>query len=69
MLYTVIRWRINGKWPWEEVELDEKIGKAYWEKYVNPIKNSKKTESKDQKQIQNKSLTPEDTETKWQKNS
>jgi PP-loop superfamily ATP-utilizing enzyme len=55
MLFKVLRWKINWKCIWEIVELDEKLGKAYWDKYLMAIKESK---AKDQKEIQNKALEP-----------
>ena len=70
MKYEIIKWRINWHLKGETIELDEKLGNSYGNKYLKPLKEEKKgnkenNENKEQKDIQNKALTSENTDTKW----
>ena len=61
MKYEIIKGTINWKHIGEIIEMNEKLARAYWDKYLKSIK----TEKKEVKNASNKALTPEDTETKW----
>ena len=63
MKYEIIRWTVNWHHIGEVIEMDEKIGKAYWENYLKPI--IEKSKKKDQKEIQNKALSSNEVYTKW----
>lgn len=70
MKYEIIKWRIKWHHIGEVIELDEEVGKAYWNKYLKALKEEKKTEWKEVKNASNKALTNDDATTKWQeKNS
>ena len=65
MKYQIIRWRIDWHHIGEVIEMDEKLGKAYGERYLKPIKEEKKNENKEVKNASNKALTSNDIDTKW----
>ena len=64
MKYEIIRWTVNWYHIGDVIEMDEKLAKAYGEKYLKPIID--KTETKEQKEIQNKALSSKEVKTKWQ---
>ena len=66
MKYQILKWRIKWHHIGEVIEMDEKLAKAYGSKYLKPLKEEKKNDSKEVKNSSNKALTNEDTNTKWQ---
>ena len=56
MKYEIIKGTIDWKHIGEIIEMNEKLAKAYGEKYLKPIKE--KTEAKDLTEIQDKALKP-----------
>ena len=64
MKYEILRWKIAWRHIGEIIEMDEKLGKAYGENYLKPIKE--KAEIKEQTEISNKALSSKEVKTKWQ---
>jgi len=59
MKYQVLKWRINGKWIWEIVNLPENIWNAYWSLYLKPLEKPTIIQKvKDFTNIKNKALKP-----------
>ena len=56
MKYEIIKWTIEWHHIGDVIEMNEKLAKAYGEKYLKPIKE--KTEAKDLTEIQDKALKP-----------
>jgi hypothetical protein len=59
MKYEILKWTIEGHKVWEIIHLDERLGNAYWPKYLKPLeKPSIINQIKDFTNIKNKALKP-----------
>ena len=59
MKYEILKWTIEGHKVWEIIHLDERLGYAYWPKYLKPLeKPSIINQIKDFTNIKNKALKP-----------